>query len=89
MSAFSFSVRQSSDRRESPQTAHGVGDLAGPGLKRTIGIGGSMSIDCSTMTTDAAAPVIDCARAGEWLTQPLESDKHTKTDLVHSLRCGR
>ncbi|MEO1641671.1 MAG: hypothetical protein AAFU41_20775, partial [Pseudomonadota bacterium] len=52
---------------EWPESARVVGDLAGRGLKRTVGIGGSMSIDCSTMTTDAAAPMSDCVRAGEWL----------------------
>jgi hypothetical protein len=38
-----------------------------------------MSIVCSTMTTDAAAPMSDCARTGEWLAQTLESDMHSKT----------
>ena len=38
-----------------------------------------MSIVCSTMTTDAAAPMSDCARTGEWLEQPREADLHSKT----------
>lgn len=38
-----------------------------------------MSIVCSTMTTDAAAPMSDCAKTGEWLAQPLESDMDSKT----------